>query len=148
MGRLFGQCQVCDPDEDVFEEPVECRAEWTLRLVALLHIGLAMGYALSRSTGETCVKAFSAKMAEKVEQASGDGVKDCKKEQQKLRDGCRNTLHLCTAAGSVRVRVLDSHVTASGYVRAGQQLFVHAWRQEGAPAVHSVVLRFKRARMA
>lgn len=72
----------------------DVNAEWSLRLIPLVYIGLQLGF-ISLKNGKTVLKALVSGQAA----INSDGtMKSAKEQQQRVRESCKNQLHVATDA--------------------------------------------------
>ena len=73
---------------------------WHTRLLVLLHLGLVQGWATSKTGRASIMKSFEKVQSVGAHASSSDVPKTAheKESLRKLRDSCRNTVHLVAAA--------------------------------------------------
>ena len=102
-----------DPTLDyVFEDLSDVDAEWSLRLIPLVYIGIRLGY-IHSAGGKQILKPLAA-LQDMGGGDEGKDMKSTKEQQQRVRDSCRNALHIatvsCSEAGSLAHQFVCSSI--------------------------------------
>lgn len=105
-------------------------SEWHLRLMILMFLGLRLGWLRRKAASEALLDGLRARAGAEARWQEST-LADNKSELQRLRDKCRNTLHLvCTILANKR------------YLAIGQLVFhcsrpLHKWFSETAKTLRS-----------
>ena len=75
----------------------DVNAEWSLRLIPLVYIGIQLNY-ISLQNGKQILKPLSGKLVKAASSSQNQTIQSAKEQQQKARESCKNALHLATVS--------------------------------------------------